>query len=417
MAKSIPQILYVDDEKDLLDIGKLLIEENGDFEVTTATNVTDAVKLLEQKKFNVIISDYEMPKITGLTFLKNLKSDGDTTPFILFTGRGREEVVIQAINLGVDFYVQKSGDPEVQFAELIHHIRQSIVQKATEESHKFTNLILATQMETSPDGILIISETGKILSYNHHFIDMWGASKAILLTKSDKLLIKSILPKLIDPDAFLSNVEQIYGDKLAKTHDEVGLVDGRIFDRHSSPLIGEDKTYLGRIWYFRDITFHKTYDQNLNREHEFTNSIMDSLPGLFCIFSYPDGKLIRWNKQLVSVLGYTPEELMQRSVTDWVTEDKAEQSIATLNRIMKNGHGELYLDLLTKDGRLIPYLLSGSKLESEGKTFIIGFGVDITDRKQKEVELRLMSERLIATEQEFHSVVFALKQQWDGLKT
>ena len=78
---------------------------------------------MNTERYDAIISDYQMPEMDGITFLKELKASGNTTPFIIFTGRGREEVAIEALNEGADFYLQKGGEPKSQFAELAHKIR------------------------------------------------------------------------------------------------------------------------------------------------------------------------------------------------------------------------------------------------------------------------------------------------------
>ena len=61
-----------------------------------------------------------------LNFSNGSGPGDEDIPFILFTGRGREEVVIEAINNGVDFYLQKGGDPKAQFAELGHKIKKAV---------------------------------------------------------------------------------------------------------------------------------------------------------------------------------------------------------------------------------------------------------------------------------------------------
>jgi PAS domain S-box-containing protein len=71
-----------------------------------------------------------MPEMDGLAFLKSVRNGMGDVPFILFTGRGREEVVIEAINNGADFYLQKGGDPQAQFAELAHKIRHAITRRS-----------------------------------------------------------------------------------------------------------------------------------------------------------------------------------------------------------------------------------------------------------------------------------------------
>lgn len=132
-------VLYVDDEPNLLMIGKMFLERSGDFTVTTCPGAVEAVDLVRTRPFDVIVSDYQMPEVTGISFLKSLRKEGNTTPFILYTGRGREEVVIEALNNGASFYLQKGGDPKSQFAELSNAIRTAVSHRRAEEDLKRKN--------------------------------------------------------------------------------------------------------------------------------------------------------------------------------------------------------------------------------------------------------------------------------------
>ncbi len=126
-------LIYIDDEPDLLELGKLFLESTGDFTVTTALSGNEGLSRLAHQGFDAIVSDYQMPEMNGIDFLKNVRKSYGTIPFILFTGRGREEVVIEAINNGADFYLQKGGDPEAQFAELAHKLRQAVTRRKAQE--------------------------------------------------------------------------------------------------------------------------------------------------------------------------------------------------------------------------------------------------------------------------------------------
>ncbi len=106
-----------------LKLANSFLRRSGQFIVDTITSATDALALLDTKVYDAIISDYHMPVMDGIEFLKNIRTSGNTIPFILFTGRGREEIVIQALNEGADFYLQKGGEPVSQFTELSHHDR------------------------------------------------------------------------------------------------------------------------------------------------------------------------------------------------------------------------------------------------------------------------------------------------------
>ena len=116
-------VLYVDDEPGFLEIGKLFLEQGSEFSVDTAISAPEALDTLQTRKYEAILSDYAMPEMNGIAFLKALRESNNNLPFILFTGRGREEVVIEALNNGADFYIQKGGDPTAQFADLANKIR------------------------------------------------------------------------------------------------------------------------------------------------------------------------------------------------------------------------------------------------------------------------------------------------------
>jgi len=106
-----PDVLYIDDEKDLLDMGKIFLEQSGYLHVDTTPSVTEALDKLKHRQYDGIISDYQMPRMNGIEVLRYIRSHYKDLPFILFTGKGREEVVIEALNSGADFYIQKGGDP------------------------------------------------------------------------------------------------------------------------------------------------------------------------------------------------------------------------------------------------------------------------------------------------------------------
>ncbi len=136
------KILLVDDEPALLDVGKLFIERGGDASVDTASSGAEALEKLSSCCYDAIVSDYDMPGMNGIELLKAVRRDDASIPFIIFTGKGREEVVIDAINHGADFYLQKGGAPGAQFAELLHKIRQGVRRRITEKRNAHLKSVL-----------------------------------------------------------------------------------------------------------------------------------------------------------------------------------------------------------------------------------------------------------------------------------
>ena len=118
------RVLYVDDEPSLLEVTREFLQMEGGMIVETVNDAREALGNIAKQRYDVIISDYQMPNMDGLSFLKAVRARGEATPFILFTGKGREDVAIQALNNGADFYLQKGGDPLVQFKELRNAVKQ-----------------------------------------------------------------------------------------------------------------------------------------------------------------------------------------------------------------------------------------------------------------------------------------------------
>jgi len=125
-------VLCVDDEPGLLKIEKIFLERDKDLKVTTVTSAIEGLSALSTNSIDAIVSDYQMPEMDGIEFLKRVRSL-DGVPFILFTGKGREEVAIEAINNGVDFYLQKGLEPKSQFTELAHKIKHAVNKRRLEE--------------------------------------------------------------------------------------------------------------------------------------------------------------------------------------------------------------------------------------------------------------------------------------------
>jgi PAS domain S-box-containing protein len=144
-------VLYVDDEEGLLELGKLFLEKSGQFRVDTVTSAHEAFRSLKSTSYEAIVSDYQMPDIDGIAFLKAIRAEFPDLPFIIFTGKGREEVVIEAFDNGADFYLQKGGKPTPQFLELGHKITAAVrrrqAEKALQESETHYRNVVEDQTE------------------------------------------------------------------------------------------------------------------------------------------------------------------------------------------------------------------------------------------------------------------------------
>jgi PAS domain S-box-containing protein len=193
-------------------------------------------------------------------------------------------------------------------------MRDITSRKKAEEELGLQNLILATQQETSLDGILIVDEQARIVSFNQRFLELWRIPPEIVAARQDRLLLESVLHRVVEPDAFLARVEHLYAHPDEKSSEEIQLKDGRTFDRYSAGMVGADGRYYGRVWYFRDITGRKQIEEALRRSEAEYRGLVEYAPlGIFR--STLDGRFLTVNTALVRMLGYeSAEQLLERSL-------------------------------------------------------------------------------------------------------
>jgi DNA-binding NtrC family response regulator len=150
------RILHVDDDICFLEVSRQILEMEGKFEIDNATSVDEAFQKLGAKSYDVVISDYEMPSKNGLDFLHELREQKNNIAFIIFTGRGREEVAVKALNLGADSYINKNGSPETVYCELADAINKTVERKKSKQLLVESEMKYRTVVEKSLQGILII---------------------------------------------------------------------------------------------------------------------------------------------------------------------------------------------------------------------------------------------------------------------
>jgi signal transduction histidine kinase/CheY-like chemotaxis protein len=127
------RVLHVDDDPAFLDVAATLLEREDDrIEVVTATSADEGLERLDDIDVDCIVSDYDMPGPNGIDFLERIRASGDDRPFVLFTGKGSEEVASEAISAGVTDYLQKAPGNE-QYEILVNRIVNAVEAARTRE--------------------------------------------------------------------------------------------------------------------------------------------------------------------------------------------------------------------------------------------------------------------------------------------
>ena len=401
--KSPITVLHVDDELFILKVTKQCLEMEGQFQVDEASSVEEAMRKLGKEAYDVVVSDFQMPGRDGLEFLKELRQTGNRIPFILFTGRGREEVAIKALNLGADQYLNKVGDPETVYCELAHSIRRAVerkrAQKRIEESEeRYKNLF-----ELAPDGILTLDFDGVITSCNTNVMIMSGYSKAEIVGKRFSEL--SFIPPEEIPaytDVFASLVKGEAPKPLEATwsrkNGALCVLEFRIgFIKENGKIVGIESIA-------RDITDRRKMEEALKDSEERFRAISTSAKDSVILID-GESRISFWNSAAESIFGYTKEEVVGKEIFSFLVPQRFQAGMSrALQKFIENGGGQFVgkaIEITTnrKDGTEFPAELSLSAFQMKGKWHAVGIVRDLTERKKIE-------ERVKESEQKLRSVMY-----------
>lgn len=140
-------------------------------------------------------------------------------------------------------------------------VRDLTDRERAEQLLSLQKALLEATGEASIDGILVVSNEGQMIWFNHRFVDMWGIPAHVAASRSDEAALRSAFDKLVRPDEFSARVRYLYEHPDEESREEILLKDGRTFDRYSAPVRGADGPHYGRVWYFRDITDRKQVEE------------------------------------------------------------------------------------------------------------------------------------------------------------
>ena len=140
------RVLHVDDDPDFADLAATFLERDRDrFDVETAHSAREGLDLVAEGEFDCVVSDYDMPDLNGIEFLEAVRAAHPDLPFVLFTGKGSEEIASDAITAGVSDYLQKGTGTE-QYDLLAARIDNAVGQyRAERELERLTDLFESAQ--------------------------------------------------------------------------------------------------------------------------------------------------------------------------------------------------------------------------------------------------------------------------------
>ena len=306
------RVLHVDDDASLRDILKLiLLDLDCGFEIDQASCVEEALNKLAVGSYDIVVSDYEMPQKNGLQFLTELRQQKNDIPFILFTGKGREEVAVKALNLGADGYFNKQGSPETVYGELAHGIQTSYKNKKADELLRKSQAELNAIVCNAPIGIATSDSNMMFKSANLAFCRIVGYSEDDL----QKLSFKDITyPEDVEvsnkdmKELSCGNIPYFIQEKRYVRKDG-SIVDGKVIVNAIRNNQGKPVLFVAEI---EDITQSKQAEAELRRTFSVLERVGEGIDAGLAIIG-KDYRVIWANKRLMD-LGFTPNKKCYQTI-------------------------------------------------------------------------------------------------------
>jgi PAS domain S-box-containing protein len=390
LSESQVRVLHVDDDPSVLDLTAAFLDSELDGgSVTTVTTPEAALDRLDSGAFNCVISDYDMPEMDGLELFETVRENRPLIPFILYTGKGSEEIASQAVNAGVTGYFQKGG-PDQQ-RRLANRVEQAVGEYYTKtEADRYSTVLRALEYP-----IYVVDETGVFSYVNDAFLEMTGYEREEILGSGTDL---------IKDETTVAEAETQLGSLLSETGPETAQFGVDIIPKEGEPIPCRDhmavlpyegEEFRGSVGILRNVRDEKRREAELDRR---TRTMNEAPIGIVIADpSREDNPMIYVNDHFVEMTGYSRSEALGRNCRFLQGDNTREESVEELRRAIDSGEPRtVELRNYRKDGELFWNRVTISPLRDESGEIVhwAGFQEDITRYKQRERELERQNERL-----------------------
>jgi PAS domain S-box-containing protein len=290
-----------------------------------------------------------------------------------------------------------------------------------EQERQFELSLLESIHAETLDGILAINQAGIIVSCNRRYLEIWGLDNSTaqrslplnMIGLEGRTLLLSVLERLEDPDSFVRRIQELYNHPDEKDRCEIRLKDGRTLERHSTGLKNSEGIYLGRVWFFRDITPHKQAEASLQRaiamadeanqrllaerskldnERNMLRALIDNVPDFMYVKDL-ESRFMVANAHVARVVGAkSPEELLGKTDFDFFPREEANAFYEDEQNVIRSGQPLYNREEKGTDiaGNEIDILTTKVPVRNNAGHVIgiAGIGRDISARKKMEGVLR-----------------------------
>ena len=397
----------------------LLVEDNpGDADLVREALADDAIGIalhhvpriaaaaeaVAKLEFDAVLLDLSLPDAQGIESFAKMAAIAPDLPIIILTGSTEEDVAFRAVRSGAQDYLHKG---ELNSTMLTRAIRYGIERKRSEmallESQERYRLIF----ESSHEGIVLSSPDGDVLEANPAAARIFGYP----LREFKRLNTRTLYfdPSMRERFTAAMTANDRYGYFEARGRH----ADGSALELELSASVRRypDGRLLGYQTSIRDVTAHKQAEQRLRTSERRFRTVYDSAPiGIKLIA--PDGRYLDVNPAFCQMIGYTRDELLQRTFLDITHPDDVPMGIHHKQQLLTGERDVIHEEkrYICASGEYVWALVSVAVVRGEGgaASYMISQVIDITDRRVTEEKLRDSEERFRALAENSHDLILIL---------
>lgn len=387
-------VLIVDDEEDVRLATAEYLTVIHSFETSLAGSGEEALSLLANSRYDAIIADYEMEDMSGIDLLKAIRARNDDTPFIVFTGRGREEVVIAAFENDADGYVMKGGEIRSQFVELAQKVTTLVQNKRTENSLREIEDQFRDIYINSPIAIKLYNQDGILMDINPACFELLGvhSSEAVrgLSLFDDPQIPEKNLEELKSGDT--TRYRSVFDFDLVRN---INLFEttrtGKItVGVQITPMYHGEHQLSGYLVHIVDVSEEVQAHYDLKNQKLFLDRLLETIPSPV-FYKDKKGRYTGCNNAFEQYIGLTKEEIIGKTVYDIAPKELADTYYAKDKDLLEAPKTRSYESRVQyADGTLHDVIFKKATLldQHDHVQGIIGMLLDITERKHAEEEIR-----------------------------
>ncbi len=418
-------VLYVEDDPLLREelakfllrrVKKLYLAENGEA----------GLELFEKNKPDMVLSDVRMPVMDGLKMSEIIKKKSHNTPVILATAYDDSDLLIKAIDIGVDKFIKKPIKIDILLEDMYRNAKIYFLEKKKHQTDLFLQAIL--------DGITYPNLNNIINFIPYPFYIINASDYSIVYANSSaskdnrwmnmtchKLTHKSDTP--CDSEEHTCPLIEVKKTKSPVVVEHIHYDKDNIpknYEVHGYPILDDEENVVQMIEFSIDITQRKIAEEKFMR---LTISAQDAI-----VMIDDKGNISFWNNAAERIFGYEQQEVIGKNMHSLIAPEKYYRKfLQGFDKFKATGQGNVVgrtieLTAIRKNGEEFPVELSVSSIQLEGLWHSVGIVRDVTQRKElekkveEEMEKRLQSEKKIVENECQATIGLAITQIIHGAK-